>query len=167
MCCDHCCCCYYCLSICAISVMRLPSKEALYQEFTSLCLCGEIHTMSHMLTLILWRSKIAACLDYSLLIMKLLLSWPVRTFTSAKLLCAVCCQVWFDNTGYVSMVAYMNVVNNMLLRASLSHDNVDPKTAGITLVNHPLNRTHIQMARYLLYASLLLHFLDLYFNCVK
>jgi len=60
-------------------------------------------------------------------------------------------QVWFDNTGYVSMVAYMNVVNNMLFRASLSHD-VDPTTAGISVTNHPMNRTHIQMDRYLLYA---------------
>ena len=60
------------------------------------------------------------------------------------------CQVWFDNTGYVSMVAYMNVISNMLFRASLSHD-VDPVTAGITVINHPLNRTHYQMARHLLY----------------
>ena len=69
-------------------------------------------------------------------------------------MCGVCmfaCQVWFDNTGYVSMVAYMNVVNNMLLRASLSRD-VDPMTAGITVINHPVNRTHFQMAAYLLYA---------------
>jgi len=48
------------------------------------------------------------------------------------------------------MVAYMNVISNMLFRASLSHD-VDPVTAGITVINHPLNRTHYQMARHLLY----------------
>jgi len=51
------------------------------------------------------------------------------------------------------MVAYMNMVNNMLLRASLSHD-VDPMTAGITVINHPVNRTHVQMARYLLYVDI-------------
>jgi len=49
------------------------------------------------------------------------------------------------------MVAYMNIVNNMLLRASVSRD-VDPMTAGVTVINHPMNRTHSQMARYLLYA---------------
>jgi len=51
------------------------------------------------------------------------------------------------------MVGYMNIVNNMLLRASMSQD-VDPMTAGITVINHPLNRTHTQMARYLLYANI-------------
>jgi len=39
----------------------------------------------------------------------------------------------------------------MLLRASLSRD-IDPMTAGITVINHPVNRTHFQMAAYLLYA---------------
>jgi len=44
----------------------------------------------------------------------------------------------------------MNVVNNMLFRASLSHD-IDPMNAGITVINHPVNRTQFQMATYLLY----------------
>ena len=52
----------------------------------------------------------------------------------------------------MSTVAYMNVMNNMLFRASLSSD-VDPMSAGITVINHPINRTHFQMTRYLLYAD--------------
>jgi len=50
----------------------------------------------------------------------------------------------------MSTVAYMNVMNNMLFRAGLPRD-VDPTTAGITVINHPINRTHFQMTRYLLY----------------
>jgi len=56
------------------------------------------------------------------------------------------------------MVSYMNVMNNMLYRASLPPD-ADPMSSGITVINHPINRTHFQMTRYLLYAEVLLFFL--------
>lgn len=56
-------------------------------------------------------------------------------------------KVWFDNAGYAAMVAYMNAANNAILRLSVG-PNVDHAKYGITLINHPMNRTKQQLAQY-------------------
>ena len=61
-------------------------------------------------------------------------------------------KIWFDNTGYVSMVSYMNVMNNLLLRANLEPGSNLMKY-GISAVNHPMNRTKAQLAEYTIRAS--------------
>ena len=48
----------------------------------------------------------------------------------------------------------MNIVNNLLLRAHLP-ESEDPRRNGITLINHPMNRTRFQLASNTLYAALL------------
>ena len=48
------------------------------------------------------------------------------------------------------MVSYMNIMNNLILRAHLP-SGVDPSKYGITAVNHPMNRTKNQLEDYLLY----------------
>ena len=58
-------------------------------------------------------------------------------------------QVWFNNKGYVAMVSYMNVLSNMVLRANLPSGS-DPSKYGISVVNHPMNRTEEQLEDYLM-----------------
>ncbi len=58
-------------------------------------------------------------------------------------------QIWFNNKGYVAMVAYMNVFSNMILRANLPAGE-DPSKYGISVVNHPMNRTEEQLEEYLM-----------------
>lgn len=45
------------------------------------------------------------------------------------------------------MVAYMNAVNNILLRANLE-PGYDTQKYGISVISHPMNRTKAQMAQY-------------------
>ena len=59
-------------------------------------------------------------------------------------------QVWYDNTGYMSSVAYMNGVHNMLLRANSMENDNELGNIGISVTNHPMNRTAKQMASYTL-----------------
>ena len=47
------------------------------------------------------------------------------------------------------MVSYMNAMTNVLLRAHLPSDS-DPSANGITVVNHPMNRTRFQLATHTL-----------------
>ncbi|KAK2868151.1 hypothetical protein Q7C36_000022 [Tachysurus vachellii] len=54
-------------------------------------------------------------------------------------------KVWFNNKGWHSMVAFMNVANNAILRANLPF-NADPSEFGITAFNHPLNLTKEQLS---------------------
>ncbi|XP_077550121.1 phospholipid-transporting ATPase ABCA1-like isoform X2 [Haemaphysalis longicornis] len=53
-------------------------------------------------------------------------------------------KVWFNNKGWVSSVAYMNAINNVLLRAHLPPE-ADPSLYGISVVNHPMNFTQAQL----------------------
>ncbi|KAF8564879.1 hypothetical protein P879_06099 [Paragonimus westermani] len=52
-------------------------------------------------------------------------------------------QIWFDNKGYVSAPAYLNMLQNMQLRMLLangtSSDTLEAhRSAGIVIVNHPV-----------------------------
>ncbi|XP_077864040.1 phospholipid-transporting ATPase ABCA1-like [Saccoglossus kowalevskii] len=62
-------------------------------------------------------------------------------------------KVWWDNTGWHALPIYINIFSNMLLRSNIAV-NEDPAEYGITLYNHPMNRTQDQMDYILyLYAS--------------
>ncbi|XP_056379091.1 retinal-specific phospholipid-transporting ATPase ABCA4 isoform X2 [Hyla sarda] len=54
-------------------------------------------------------------------------------------------KVWFNNKGWHSMVIFINVANNAILRANLGEDK-DPEEYGITTENHPLNLTKDQLS---------------------
>ncbi|XP_074118834.1 retinal-specific phospholipid-transporting ATPase ABCA4 isoform X3 [Sminthopsis crassicaudata] len=54
-------------------------------------------------------------------------------------------KVWFNNKGWHAMVAFLNVANNAILRASLPKGK-DPEDFGITLINQPLNLTKEQLS---------------------
>ncbi|KAE8610555.1 hypothetical protein XENTR_v10012168 [Xenopus tropicalis] len=54
-------------------------------------------------------------------------------------------KVWFNNKGWHSMVIFINVANNAILRANLGADK-DPEEFGITTMNHPLNLTKDQLS---------------------
>ena len=47
------------------------------------------------------------------------------------------------------MVSYMNQMANLILRAELP-DNVKKEQYGITIINHPMNRTRAQLSTYML-----------------
>ena len=55
-------------------------------------------------------------------------------------------QVWYNNKGWPSSVAFLNIFNNALLRAILSENNssMDMNEYGITAINHPLPQSDIQ-----------------------
>uniref|UniRef100_A0A8D0GPA7 P-type phospholipid transporter n=1 Tax=Sphenodon punctatus TaxID=8508 RepID=A0A8D0GPA7_SPHPU len=65
---------------------------------------------------------------------------------------ALCPQVWFNNKGWHAMVAFVNVANNGLLRASLP-EGAAPSRYGITAINHPLNLTKEQLSEAALMAT--------------
>ncbi|XP_062592616.1 phospholipid-transporting ATPase ABCA1-like [Saccostrea cucullata] len=52
-------------------------------------------------------------------------------------------KVWYNNKGYIAVVSYMNVVNNVILRSKLPR-NKDPSQYGITVINHPLQLSQQQ-----------------------
>ncbi|XP_033642721.1 ATP-binding cassette sub-family A member 2-like isoform X2 [Asterias rubens] len=53
---------------------------------------------------------------------------------------------WYSHKGYHSLPIYLNVLNNAILRANLDpsiHGN--PSAYGITVINHPVNKTGWQL----------------------
>uniref|UniRef100_A0A3B4BC57 ATP-binding cassette sub-family A member 2 n=1 Tax=Periophthalmus magnuspinnatus TaxID=409849 RepID=A0A3B4BC57_9GOBI len=55
-------------------------------------------------------------------------------------------QVLYNNKGYHSMPTYLNVLNNAILRANLPPSRGNPAAYGITLTNHPMNRTSASLS---------------------
>ncbi|XP_029688027.1 ATP-binding cassette sub-family A member 1-like isoform X1 [Takifugu rubripes] len=55
-------------------------------------------------------------------------------------------KVWFNNKGWHSIGAFINVINNGILRANLPQEN-DPSKFGIRAFNHPLNLTKEQLSQ--------------------
>ncbi|KAL0979073.1 hypothetical protein UPYG_G00180180 [Umbra pygmaea] len=55
-------------------------------------------------------------------------------------------QVLYNNKGYHSMPTYLNVLNNAILRANLPPGKGNPAAYGITLTNHPMNRTSASLS---------------------
>ncbi|KAM6965213.1 ATP-binding cassette sub-family A member 2 [Aplochiton taeniatus] len=55
-------------------------------------------------------------------------------------------QVLYNNKGYHSMPTYLNVLNNAILRANLPVGKGNPAAYGITLTNHPMNRTSASLS---------------------
>ncbi|XP_056449000.1 LOW QUALITY PROTEIN: ATP-binding cassette sub-family A member 2 [Gadus chalcogrammus] len=55
-------------------------------------------------------------------------------------------QVLYNNKGYHSMPTYLNVLNNAILRANLPPSKGNPAAYGITLTNHPMNRTSASLS---------------------
>uniref|UniRef100_A0A3P8TRN4 ATP binding cassette subfamily A member 1 n=1 Tax=Amphiprion percula TaxID=161767 RepID=A0A3P8TRN4_AMPPE len=53
-------------------------------------------------------------------------------------------QIWFNNKGWHSIGAFINVMNNGILRAHLPA-GADPSRYGISAFNHPLNLTKEQL----------------------
>ncbi|XP_078010201.1 phospholipid-transporting ATPase ABCA7-like isoform X1 [Phascolarctos cinereus] len=61
-------------------------------------------------------------------------------------------KVWFNNKGWHAMVAFVNMLNNGLLRAH-PPPGADPRICGITTLNHPLSLTKEQLSEATLMAS--------------
>uniref|UniRef100_A0AAY4B7N1 ATP-binding cassette sub-family A member 2 n=1 Tax=Denticeps clupeoides TaxID=299321 RepID=A0AAY4B7N1_9TELE len=55
-------------------------------------------------------------------------------------------QVLYNNKGYHSMPTYLNVLNNAILRANLPANKGNPAAYGITVTNHPMNRTSASLS---------------------
>ncbi|KAJ8285694.1 hypothetical protein GJAV_G00029870 [Gymnothorax javanicus] len=55
-------------------------------------------------------------------------------------------QVLYNNKGYHSMPTYLNVLNNAILRANLPAAKGNPAAYGITVTNHPMNRTSASLS---------------------
>lgn len=54
--------------------------------------------------------------------------------------------MWFNNKGWHSVGAFINVMNNAVLRANLP-PGADPSSFGIRAFNHPLNLTKEQLSQ--------------------
>lgn len=52
-------------------------------------------------------------------------------------------KVWFNNKGWIASVAYMNAINNVVLRSNLP-SNIS-SDYGIVTINHPMNFTGKQL----------------------
>ncbi|XP_037635456.1 phospholipid-transporting ATPase ABCA1b [Sebastes umbrosus] len=55
-------------------------------------------------------------------------------------------KIWFNNKGWHSIGAFINVMNNGILRANLPEGS-DPELYGIRSFNHPLNLTKEQLSQ--------------------
>ncbi|XP_075994449.1 phospholipid-transporting ATPase ABCA1b isoform X2 [Genypterus blacodes] len=55
-------------------------------------------------------------------------------------------KVWFNNKGWHSIGAFINVMNNGIMRANLP-EGKDPSMYGIRAFNHPLNLTKEQLSQ--------------------
>lgn len=55
-------------------------------------------------------------------------------------------QIWFNNKGWHSIGAFINVMSNGILRANLP-EGTDPSSYGISAFNHPLNLTKEQLSQ--------------------
>uniref|UniRef100_A0A670KMZ7 ATP-binding cassette sub-family A member 2 n=1 Tax=Podarcis muralis TaxID=64176 RepID=A0A670KMZ7_PODMU len=55
-------------------------------------------------------------------------------------------QVYYNNKGYHSMPTYLNTLNNAILRANLPKTRGNPAAYGITLTNHPMNKTSASLS---------------------
>ncbi|KAG9261960.1 ATP-binding cassette sub-family A member 2 isoform X2 [Astyanax mexicanus] len=55
-------------------------------------------------------------------------------------------QVLYNNKGYHSMPTYLNVLNNAILRANMPLSKGNPAAYGITVTNHPMNRTSASLS---------------------
>ncbi|CAL8357983.1 unnamed protein product [Merluccius merluccius] len=55
-------------------------------------------------------------------------------------------KIWFNNKGWHSIGAFINVMNNGILRANLPA-GADPSQYGISAFNHPLNLTKEQLSQ--------------------
>ncbi|XP_053284118.1 phospholipid-transporting ATPase ABCA1b [Pleuronectes platessa] len=55
-------------------------------------------------------------------------------------------KIWFNNKGWHSIGAFINVMNNGILRANLPRGH-DPSKFGIRAFNHPLNLTKEQLSQ--------------------
>ncbi|MBN3299367.1 ABCA2 protein, partial [Amia calva] len=70
--------------------------------------------------------------------------WQVSV--SGVLPVALSLQVFYNNKGYHSMPTYLNALNNAILRANLPKSKGNPAAYGITVTNHPMNRTSASLS---------------------
>lgn len=61
-------------------------------------------------------------------------------------------QVWFYNKGFHSMVSFLSVANNAILRGNLP-PSLNPQHFGISVSNHPLNLTKEQLSYVAMWVS--------------
>uniref|UniRef100_A0A8C4U0Y2 ATP-binding cassette sub-family A member 2 n=1 Tax=Falco tinnunculus TaxID=100819 RepID=A0A8C4U0Y2_FALTI len=54
--------------------------------------------------------------------------------------------VFYNNKGYHSMPTYLNALNNAILRANLPKSKGNPAAYGITVTNHPMNKTSASLS---------------------
>ncbi|XP_062816350.1 ATP-binding cassette sub-family A member 2 isoform X1 [Anolis carolinensis] len=55
-------------------------------------------------------------------------------------------QAHYNNKGYHSMPTFLNALNNAILRANLPKSRGNPAAYGITLTNHPMNKTSASLS---------------------
>ncbi|XP_064420182.1 ATP-binding cassette sub-family A member 2 [Latimeria chalumnae] len=55
-------------------------------------------------------------------------------------------QVFYNNKGYHSMPTFLNALNNAILRANLPKSKGNPAAYGITVTNHPMNKTSASLS---------------------
>nr|QNH67855.1 ATP-binding cassette transporter subfamily A member 1-like protein X1 [Brachionus rotundiformis] len=65
-------------------------------------------------------------------------------FTSNSLASNNNVKLWYNTKGYDANVAYLNVLNNALMRSKLANKSIDPTEHGIVATNHPMSFTRLQ-----------------------
>uniref|UniRef100_A0A3P9CRJ2 ATP binding cassette subfamily A member 2 n=1 Tax=Maylandia zebra TaxID=106582 RepID=A0A3P9CRJ2_9CICH len=73
------------------------------------------------------------------------LNWTGTVYNTANS-ATYCVQVLYNNKGYHSMPTYLNVLNNAILRANMPPSKGNPAAYGITVTNHPMNRTSASLS---------------------
>ncbi|XP_058842654.1 ATP-binding cassette sub-family A member 2-like isoform X3 [Acipenser ruthenus] len=73
-------------------------------------------------------------------------SFGVQTPMVRKIAVRRAAQVFYNNKGYHSMPTYLNALNNAILRANLPKSKGNPAAYGITVTNHPMNRTSASLS---------------------
>ncbi|XP_041099680.1 ATP-binding cassette sub-family A member 2, partial [Polyodon spathula] len=73
-------------------------------------------------------------------------SFGVQTPMVRKIAVRRSAQVFYNNKGYHSMPTYLNALNNAILRANLPKSKGNPAAYGITVTNHPMNRTSASLS---------------------
>ncbi|KAK3588930.1 hypothetical protein CHS0354_023690 [Potamilus streckersoni] len=74
--------------------------------------------------------------------------WSFETSTDSMSTSTLTAKIWFNNKGHHSMPAFVNALNNALLRANIElHSLGNPVEYGITAYNHPITFNRKQLSR--------------------
>ncbi|KAK3588921.1 hypothetical protein CHS0354_023682 [Potamilus streckersoni] len=74
--------------------------------------------------------------------------WSFETSTDSMSTSTLTAKVWFNNKGHHAMPAFVNALNNAILRANVDLNVLgNPAEYGVTAYNHPFTFNRVQLSR--------------------